>query len=532
MMALFYHLLLLIIVLHFKTKKASPVERGDVILDNQPFRWGVATAAYQIEGAVKADGRGPSIWDTFSALPGKISHGDQGTVADDSYFKYSEDIRLIRDMGLNSYRFSISWSRILPDGSKGSINFAAINHYNKLIDELIDANIEPFVTLYHWDLPQALEDRYEGWLSTEIERDFRDYADVCFANFGDRVKKWITLNEPWTYSLMGYVAGIFAPGRCSDRTKCARGNSSTEGYIVAHNSLNAHAAAVELYRTRYQQRQGGQIGIVLNHDWAEPLTASKSDQAAATRRNEFAIAWFADPLVFGHYPQSMTSLVGDRLPQFTPAQRKRLTGSFDFLGINHYSTKYYTAAKEDKVGGVGGGAGSNGWGDDQMTVETKYSQYGLLIGPQAASSWLNVVPWGFYKMLKWNNQRYTVDGNKPVIYVTENGCDVPNESSMPMAQALHDSFRIDYYRQYLASLDRAIKEGVDVRGYFAWSLLDNFEWADGYDYRFGLHYVDYNDSSRRRYPKDSAKFFAQYAARTKYGWRQEVGSSGATQSWL
>lgn len=422
------------------------------------FLWGVATAAYQIEGAAREDGRGASIWDTFSSLPGKIRNNDQGTVADDSYHKVKEDLDLIGGMGgVNSYRFSISWSRLLPEGSLGSpVNHAAIDHYNRLLDGLFARGIEPLVTMYHWDLPQALEDRYGGWLSDEIERDFVAYADLCFASF-PRVKMWATLNEPWTFALMGYVAGIFAPGRCSDRSRCSLGNSSTEGYLVAHNALNAHAAAVELYRAKYQEQQKGEIGIVLNHDWAEPLSGSDGDRAAATRRNEFAMGWFLDPLVFGRYPATMVELVGDRLPKFTPEQSQRLTGSFDFLGINHYSTKYYTSAAPTT-------GPSNGWSDDQHTRETKYSEYGFLIGPQAASPWLNVVPWGFYKMLKWNSERATVRGTKPRIFVTENGCDVPNESSMPLAEALQDSFRVSYYRQYLEQLDRAKKAGVDIRG--------------------------------------------------------------------
>ena len=502
------------------------------------FLWGVATAAYQIEGSTNSSGRGASIWDTFSHNPGKIANGDTGDVADGSYDRVKEDVALIKAMGLNAYRFSISWSRILPRGSlaDGGANYEAIQHYNFLIDELIDAGIDPMVTLYHWDLPQALEDKYAGWISPLIEDDFRDYAEVCFTNFGDRVKKWITLNEPWTYSLMGYGTGSFAPGRCSDRSRCAKGNSSTEPYIVAHNSLNAHAAAVELYRTKYQKRQGGVIGITLNHDWAEPRRAdSEADKAAAQRRNEFAMAWFLDPLTFGFYPQSMRRLVGERLPHFSEGKRRRLTGSYDFIGLNHYSSKYYSEPLQDGSGGLGMKGQEGDWGRDQHNVESKYSEFGLLIGQQGASPWLNKVPWGLYKVLKWNTKRYTVAGKPPpVLYVTENGCDVPGESTLPLPLALQDSFRIDYHRDYLAAMAEALDEGVDVRGYFAWSLLDNFEWADGYSFRFGLHYVDYSDQNLPRYPKSSAKWYASYVANhsqsfdTGRGVGSGVGKAAAT----
>jgi len=470
--------------------------------DPTPFLWGVATAAYQIEGSVDAEGRGPSIWDTFAHMPGKISNNDNGDVADDSYRQFREDVQSIKKMGLNAYRFSISWSRILPQGSlRGGINYLAIRHYNRLVDELLDSGIQPLVTLYHWDLPAALEEAYGGWLSPEVERDFSDYVDICFSNFGDRVKFWITLNEPWTYSLMGYGMGSFAPGRCSDRRKCQHGNSSTEPYIVAHNSLNAHAAAVELYRLKYQSQQGGKIGITLNHDWAEPLTDNPADRAAAERRNEFAMGWFADPLFFGRYPDSMVQLVGARLPAFTTSQRKRIKGSYDFLGLNHYSSKYYSSAAAPNEGS---------WSGDQANAETKFSSSGLIIGPQAASPWLNVVPWGFYNVLQWSSRRYTLDGKRPVIIVTENGCDAPGENEKPLPDVLHDTFRIKYYEQYLAQMERAIRDGVDIRGFMAWSLNDNFEWADGYGFRFGLTYVDYHDPLRTRYPKSSSVWYAQY----------------------
>lgn len=497
-----------LLFLSFFTFDLSKISGNKIKRQEKEFLWGTATAAYQIEGAVSQDKRGSSIWDSFSLIEGKIKNNDNGDIADDSYNKVVEDIELMRNMGVNSYRFSISWSRILPDGY-GEINMLGVDHYNFLINELIKNNITPLVTLYHWDLPSGLEDKYEGWLSSNIEQDFVNYADICFQYFGDRVKKWLTINEPWTFSLMGYGAGSFAPGRCSDRNKCPSGNSSTEPYIAAHNTLNAHASAVMLYRRKYQRTQKGEIGIALNLDWAEPLSDAREDVLAASRKNEFSLGWFADPIVFGDYPDSMRRWVGDRLPVFSAEQRKRLKGSYDFFAINHYTTKYYSSAGK-AIGST------NNWFEDINGVESKYSSSGELIGPQGASPWLNVVPWGFKRVLKYIDSRYSVMVGgvlvQPRILVTENGCDVPGEDRLTAAEAVHDSFRIEYYSRYLSAMEGAVSEGVRVEGYVAWSLLDNFEWADGYSCRFGLHYVDYSRPDRRRTPKSSAAWFASHIA--------------------
>jgi beta-glucosidase len=425
----------------------------------KPFLWGVATAAYQIEGAVADDGRGPSIWDTFSKIPGKISHNNNGDIADNSYHLIEKDIEMLKTLGVNSYRFSISWSRILPSGY-GEVNQLGIDHYSHFIDRLLEEGIEPLVTIFHWDLPQGNEDSFGGLLSPDLEKYFVEYSDILFRSYGDRVKKWITLNEPWTICFNAYGTGVFAPGRCSDRTKCPAGDSSTESYLAGHNLLNAHAAAVELYRTKYLPTQKGWIGITVNHDWAEPLTSKRKDVEAAERRREFQLAWFVDPLYFGDYPESMKTLVGDRLPSFTETQKKRLLGSFDFLGLNHYSTKYYfhrdkpttlgervTIPKDLVIHGINiseveASMKYGGWADDQLNYETKYDIHGQLIGAQAASSWLNVVPWGFYKLIMWVHHRYeeTEYHQRPMI-ITENGCDAPGEGPMPMEQAVKDSFR-------------------------------------------------------------------------------------------
>jgi beta-galactosidase len=481
-----------------------------VLLDDNKFLWGVATAAYQIEGAVNEDGKGPTIWDAFAKIPGKIKNGDTADIADDHYHKFEEDVRLAKNMGVNSYRFSISWARILPHGY-GEVNQQGIAFYTKLINLLVAFGIEPFVTLYHWDLPQALQDEYGGWLSPTIETHFANFAEICFQNFGDRVKFWATINEPWSFSVMAYEKGIFAPGRCSDRSRCAEGDSNTEPFIVAHNVLNAHAAAVEIYRNRYQSSQKGHIGMVLNLDWPEPYTSSPEDQAAAQIRREFSLAWFADPIYFGHYPLSMYNAVGENLPKFTPEQIKRIAGSIDFFAINHYTTKYFKHHPND----------GKTWSDLQQNEETKYASNGNIIGPQGESPWLNTVPWGIYKMLMWISNRYTVNGQKPFIIITENGYAIMNESKLPLPQVLHDVDRISYYYQYFQEIKHAVRDGVQIQGYFAWSLLDNFEWADGYTCRFGMHYVDYSDPNRPRYPKDSAKWYGAYALTHPFGFYEQ-----------
>jgi beta-glucosidase len=443
------------------------------------------------------------LLDTFSQIPGKIANGDTGLVADESYLLWEKDIDLIENMGLSAYRFSISWPRILPLGN-GEVNREGLDYYNKIINRLLELKIEPFVTIYHWDLPQALEDEYGGWLSPEIERDFVYYADVLFREYGDRVTKWITINEPWTFCYLAYVKGAFAPGRCSDRSKCPEGDSPTEGYIAAHNVLIAHAAVVNLYRVKYQPSQKGTIGITLNMDWSEPYTDSEEDQKAAERSRLFLFGWFVDPIYFGKYPQAMVENVGDRLPTFTPAQRELVKGSTDFIGLNHYSSKFVMDTPIPQP--------STGWSDDIGVNESNYNTTGYLIGPQGDSAWLHVVPWGFYKLLKWVKNRY----NNPLVYITENGCDVPGESSLSFEKVIQDDFRISYYSQYLKALDQAIIEGSNIRGYFAWSLLDNFEWADGYSFRFGLHYVNYSDPFRTRYPKASSLWYADYAKNHAY----------------
>lgn len=359
--------------------------------DEITFLWGVATAAYQIEGGYQD--KGLTIWDDFAAIPGKIKNNENANIADDSYHLYETDIELLKSMKVKSYRFSISWTRILPSG-RYPINQIGVDYYNHLIDSLIAANIIPMVTLFHWDYPSALYQEYGAWLSTKSEDDFTSYASLCFSLFGDRVKIWATMNEPFTSQYLGWGQGVFAPGRCSDRSRCPHGNSSTEVYISAHNLLNAHASAVKKYRDFFQLSQGGVIGIVLNLDWGVPFSYNKEDMLAATRRNEFTLSWFADPIYFGHYPDCMRDYCGDRLPKFTETQRNRIKGSSDYFGLNHYTAKYIQYKKSNE-------STPKGWDTDQQSIESYIDKEGKLIGPPADSSWLHVVPWAYYEVIMW-----------------------------------------------------------------------------------------------------------------------------------
>ncbi|KAG5250047.1 beta-glucosidase [Salix suchowensis] len=452
------------------------------------FIFGTASSAYQYEGAAAEGGRGPSIWDVYThRYPGKIRDGSNGDVAIDSYHDYKEDVGIMKDMGLDAYRFSISWSRILPNGKlSGGVNREGIQYYNNLINELLSNGIQPFVTLFHWDLPHALEDEYGGFLSPRIVNDYEDYAQICFREFGDRVKYWITLNEPWSFSIGGYAAGLLAPGRCSDwqGLNCAGGDSGTEPYLAAHYQLLAHAKAVQLYKKKYQKTQKGVIGITLVSQWFVPFSDAKHDQNAAKGALDFMLGWFMDPLTRGHYPHTMRSLVGDRLPKFSQQQSQMIKGSFDFIGLNYYTSNYAA----------------------YMPLPILLIQrHGVSIGPKAASEWLFVYPRGIRDLLLYVKREY----NNPLIYITENGIDESNNGSLTLKEALADTTRVDYYYRHLNFLRRSIEDGVNVKGYFAWSLLDNFEWYAGYTVRFGINYVDYKDGLKR-YPKLSAHWFKSF----------------------
>ncbi|PHU30131.1 Beta-glucosidase 12 [Capsicum chinense] len=451
------------------------------------FIFGTASAAYQYEGAANEDGKGPSIWDTFTHNhPERIADHSNGDVAIDFYHRYKDDIKLMKFEGLNGFRFSISWSRVLPYGKlcKG-VNKEGIAFYNNLINELLAKGIQPMITLFHWDLPQVLEDEYLGFLNPQIIYDFRDYAELCFKEFGDRVKLWTTINEPSGYAFTGYDIGIFPPMRCSPwrNIGCLAGNSSTEPYIVAHNLLLAHAQTVRLYREKYKALQKGEIGMVLVASWLEPYSKAKEDIDAAQRAIDFSLGWFMHPLTYGDYPEIMCKLVGNRLPKFTIEQAEMVKGSSDFVGLNYYTTMYaaniVTPSKENI----------------SYVSDIQVNQTGLAA--------FYVVPRGLSEVLVYTKEKY----NNPKFYITENGMSDANVTMVE--KGVNDSQRVDFLRCHLLALNAALKKGVDVKGYFAWSFLDDFEWTSGYTQRFGLNYVDYEDNLKR-YPKHSALWLKKF----------------------
>lgn len=468
------------------------------------FSWGAASAAYQVEGGANLGGKGPSIWDTFThKYPNKITDHSTGDVACDSYHKYKDDVENLVHLNMDAYRFSISWPRVLPRGKlSGGVNEEGIKYYNNLINDLLAKGIQPYVTLFHWDVPQALEDDYLGFLSEKIVVDFRDYTELCFQRFGDRVKHWITLNEPWSFAGGGYVVGYLAPGRCSAwlNNNCTGGNSGTEPYIVAHNQLLAHAAAVATYKEKYQKSQKGEIGITLVTTWVKPLTNSSINIRAQKRSLDFKFGWFMDPITNGDYPRIMRSLVGNRLPKFSPKQSEMLKGSFDFLGLNYYTTTY--AANEL----VFTNSLNKSYDSDPQVLLTAVKN-GVPIGAQPGASWLYVYPRGLLDLLLYIKDKY----NSPRIYITENGVDQQDNSTspLPLKEALNDTVRIEYYHGHLSYLLKAIKAGVKVEGYFAWSLLDNFEWASGYTSRFGIYYTDFK-KDQKRIPKLSVEWLRKF----------------------
>lgn len=442
------------------------------------FVWGVATSCYQVEGACNENGKGLSIWDAFSHIPQRTLNGENGDISCDQYHRYPEDVKLMHELGVDAYRFSLAWSRIIPDGQY-EINQKGIDHYNRLIDCLQENNIQPWVTLYHWDLPLALQLEHDGWLNRYTANAFAYYAKTCFSHFGDRVKHWITFNEPWCSAVLGHGYGIFAPGR----------KSGEEPYLVAHNQLIAHGLAVDCFRKIFQDNQKGIIGIANNCDWREPLTDSDADRQAAQQALEFFYGWFTDPVVFGDYPKCMRERLGLRLPKFTDEEKILLKNSTDFLGLNHYNTLYASAKKPDGKEVIDSLDGNAGLLGNQVAYLSRNEKWEL-----TDMQW-NVIPWGFRKMLNWINSRYQ---GLPIC-VTENGCAVrePDRNS-----AENDELRCRFIESYIKAMREAVLEdGVDVKAYFAWSLIDNFEWASGYSKRFGLIRCDFE--TLERIPKKS-----------------------------
>ncbi|CAA3024478.1 beta-glucosidase-like [Olea europaea subsp. europaea] len=498
----------------------TKIKRSDFPDD---FAFGAATSAYQIEGGWNAGTKGISNWDAFTQKqPGGISDSSNGCVAIDHYNMFREDVVLMKKLGLNSYRFSIAWSRIFPGGRLSTgLCKEGIQFYNNLIDALLAAGIEPYATIFHWDVPQCLEEEYGGFLCDKIVKDFCEFAEICFWEFGDRVKYWITLNEPWSFSVSGYVIGTFPPNRgkaptttgeakrhsslhrCSFRSQiaCKNGDPGKEPYIVAHHLLLSHAYAVDIYRRKYQESQGGKIGMTNCIQWYEPLTDSQEDQDAATRGNDFMLGWFVEPIVTGDYPESMIKNVGDRLPKFTEKEEKLVKGSYDFLGINYYTATY---ASNDSTKPT-----THSYLTD-LHVSPSTERNKVPIGAKAGSDWLYIVPWGIQKLMLDMKKRY----NDPVIYITENGVDEVNDKSQTSTQALSDEIRIHYHQEHLYNLKQAMNQGVKVKGYFIWSLFDNFEWAAGYSVRFGIFYINFADGQFTRLPKDSAVWWRNFLSKT------------------
>ncbi|XVF11560.1 hypothetical protein REPUB_Repub08aG0038200 [Reevesia pubescens] len=480
------------------SKEYLNVKRSDFSSD---FVFGASTAAAQIEGSTESGGKGQSVWDQFvREFPEKIIDNSTLKVTIDSYKRYKQDVLALKDLGVDSYRFSIPWTRILPDGTlSGGINQEGINHYNSLINELIKHGIKPFVTLLHFDSPEALENKYGGFLNRTIVKDFKNYAEICFKTFGDRVKNWITINEPLIIAKMGYALGAAPPGRCSDRTTCPAGNSATEPYIAAHNLLLAHATVAKLYKKKYQAAQGGQIGMSLVGQYSEPYSNTLLDRYAAKRSMDFELGWFMEPLVRGHYPRSMRKIVKNRLPVFTAKEKKLVKGSFDFIGINYYTSRYA------KHIAINTNAPPVSYLVDQY-VNSTVDKYGVLIGPNAGgSAFIYVYPKGLYKLLKFMQKHYNQNLK---IYITENGFTEKKNDSIPIPQALNDQNRIEFVQKHLYQLRKAINNGVNVKGYFYWSLFDDFEWSEGFTVRYGLYYVDYKNLNR--IPKKSAKWYHDF----------------------
>jgi beta-glucosidase len=444
------------------------------------FRWGVATSAYQIEGAVAEDGRGLSIWDTYGRVPGAIDGGDVGDVACDHYHRMPEDVRLIRSLDVDSYRFSVAWPRIQP-GGKGGPNEAGLAFYDRLVDELLGKGVDPWVTLYHWDLPQELEDA-GGWPVRDTALRFADYAMLVFDRLGDRVRTWTTLNEPWCVAMLGYHEGRQAPGRCEFDASIA----------AVHHLLLGHGLATQ----RMRAAAGGPVdlGITVNMSNVEPATDSEADREAARRADGLGVRIYLDPLVHGRYP---ADVIGDldargvRIP-IQDGDLRIISTPFDVLGVNYYSTSLVSGVDE-----VGRTVGVDGL---PVHRDVRFGR------PVTAMDW-EIVPEGFTELLVRVSRDYP---GVPLV-VTENGAafaDDPDEEGF-----VQDTERTAYLSSHIAAVARARQLGADVRGYFAWTLMDNFEWSYGFAKRFGLVHVDY--TTQKRTPKQSALWYRDTIRRVR-----------------
>lgn len=430
------------------------------------FIWGVATASYQIEGAVQEGGRGESIWDRFSKTPGKVLKGDTGDVACNHYHLYKEDVDLIKGLGVDSYRFSIAWPRIFPEGG-GKLNQQGLDFYRRLVDELLKQGIKPAATLYHWDLPQVLEDQ-GGWMNRDTAFRFRDYAATIFAGLGDVIDSWITLNEPWCSAFLGYGNGHHAPGK----------QEGAQHVKATHHLLYAHGLALEAYRNL---NLPAEIGITLNLSPQYPASDRKEDLKACRAADGFQNRWYLDPIFKGEYPTDLAELLEIVTPVVEPGDLALISAPVDFLGINFYSRSIV--------------------GVDSAGQPTSFSGD----GPRTAMDW-EVYPEGLYDLLVRVHKDY---GPIP-LYITENGAAFDD---VLQAGRVHDPERLDYLEKHFAQAARAISAGVPLQGFYVWSLLDNFEWAFGYERRFGLIYVDF--ATQERIMKNSALWYKDFLAKQR-----------------
>ncbi len=431
------------------------------------FLWGAATAAHQIEGSPLADGAGPSIWTRFAHTPNWMLNGDTGDIACDHYRRWKDDVALMKSLGLQAYRFSVSWSRIHPEG-RGRVNARGLDFYSRLVDELLENGIEPLLTLYHWDLPAALDDR-GGWLNPDIAGWFADYATTMYRALDGRVKKWVTLNEPWVITDGGYLHGALAPGH----------RNRYEAPIASHHLMRSHGAAVQAYRAEGKH----QIGLVVNLEPKYAASESPEDQAAMRRADAYMNRQYLDPAMLGSYPEELKEIFGDAWPEWPAEDYALIKQPLDFLGVNYY-TRNVTEATDSyplKAGPV------------KQTSAT-YTETG----------W-EVFPKGLFDTLTWVKQRY---GDIP-LYITENGAAFFDP---PTAEGgrVRDPLRMDYLQKHLSAIHDAIGAGVDIRGYMVWSLLDNLEWSLGYSKRFGIVHVNY--ATQERTPKDSARWYSRVIA--------------------
>jgi beta-glucosidase len=433
------------------------------------FLWGAATSAYQIEGSPLADGAGPSIWQRFCRTPGMVRDGQTGDVACDHYRRYRSDVALMRELGLKAYRFSIAWGRVLPAG-RGAVNAPGLGFYDRLVDELLEHGIEPLVTLHHWDLPEALDDR-GGWLNPDIAQWFADYASVVFRKLDGRVKHWATHNEPWVVPDGGYLHGVLAPGH----------RNLYEAPIATHNLLRAHGAAVQAYRGTGKHR----IGLVVNLEPKYAATPAEEDRAATARADAYMNRQYLDPVFLGKYPEELRDIFGEAWPTWPAEDFELIRQPLDFVGVNYY-TRNVTRAN------------ARSWPQRAEMVKQPQAIY-------SETGW-EVYPEGLTDTLLWVKNRY---GNPPV-YITENGAAFADPATPPEQGGVDDPLRVDYLRGHIAAVRSAIMQGADVRGYFVWSLLDNFEWAHGYSKRFGIVHVDY--ATQQRTPKASARYYSEVIA--------------------